>query len=146
MKLPRHLKYLAGPVDPVSFFAVFAVLVVIIALQNTIFPLRGLPIESAPLNLARLPAVEGNWLAIGIDQDGRIYLDNQIINYTNLYFALSEKLKQNQNKLSVLIIADRRVSYEYIIKVFQIALEAGISNVYLTSRTSPVYSSKEFQK
>jgi len=138
MKLPRHLRPLAGPVDIGAFLSVFFVLLAFILFRTALIPPQGVEIELPQVSLARLPGVMRPWITVVVDQDGRFYFDGQLIPADALQTQLMEKVRQSPEPMTLLIEADRRVSHEQVLRLCSLAYKAGIRRIVLATRPSPI--------
>ena len=72
-------------------------------------------------------------IIIQIDQDGVFYFNRKVVEENNLFYLLKDKLKSvSQNK--VIIQADRRVEYDKVVRVIDIAKLAGAKDILLATK------------
>ena len=70
------------------------------------------------------------YLSISITRDRRIFLDEREVPMEGLFQRLREK-REAKPQLRVVISGDRRVAYEWVIKVLDTVRAAGLRNVSL---------------
>lgn len=93
-----------------------------------------------------LPAAEIDDGATGsitfavVDINGQLYYENQAVNDTQFKARLASAVKKSQEPLTLVLLADKSVSYDVIIRLGTIARSAGIERVLLATRppTLPV--------
>lgn len=72
-------------------------------------------------------------IIIQIDQEGIFYFNRKVVEENNLFYLLKDKLKSaSQNK--VIIQADRRVEYDKVVRVIDIAKLAGAKDILLATK------------
>ncbi|MGC8828196.1 MAG: ExbD/TolR family protein [Verrucomicrobiia bacterium] len=77
-----------------------------------------------------------------VDPNGLIYFENQVIEETQLRIKLSSIVQKAKEPLTLVIIADKSVPYEFIVKLGSIARSAGINRLLLATRppTTPMFN------
>jgi biopolymer transport protein ExbD len=88
------------------------------------------PPEAAGFVGARNPVV-----VVGVNLNGQIFFEHQKIDETSLEQQLSKARKQSSEDLTVVLQADKKVPYETITRLGQIAHRAGI--LYMRLATKP---------
>lgn len=73
-------------------------------------------------------------LTIGLTRAGALYADGQIVNQAQLA-ALLRARHQSEPTAKVIIKGDGGVAYERVVKIMDIAREAGLTSVSLGTRT-----------
>ena len=81
-------------------------------------------------------------LVITINNSGVIYVGERSVTFSSLVDAVEEQLKNNE-KRSVVIAADKSLSYEQVIKVLNALQVAHIENVALATERQPETEEKE---
>lgn len=132
MKLPRNSKLLRSPFDAAPFAAVFFLLVIFLGLSAL------LPTPGFDLNL-QLPAASGlsgtdkPTVAVAVDADGRYYFANQMVSRQTLDDRLHQATHGGSESLTLVINADKRVSYETLVDITLLARGAGFTNAILAT-------------
>ena len=135
MKFPRNTRLLRSPFEIAPFAAVFFLLVIFLML-GALLPTPGIPLQ--------LPAVSGvagkdlsgtdkPSVAVAVDSSGRFYFANQIVSEAQLKSNLSAAAKNSREPLTLVIHADKTVTYEQLVRLTLLARDAGIQNALLAT-------------
>jgi biopolymer transport protein ExbD len=131
MKFPRHYRLLRGPFDMAPFAAVLFLLVMFLTL-GTLMPTPGFPLQMPTAN--DLPGLDTPSVAMAVDANGRLYFANQIVTENKLKTALKAAvLKSSREPLTLVIHADKTVTYEQLVRLTLLARDAGIRNAVLAT-------------
>lgn len=134
MKFPRHAKIFSGQFDAAPFAAVFFLLVLFVLLGLLVYT----PGVSINLPLAAdLPGTGHAVVAVAVDKAGQFYFDNQITTESALKSRLITAVKNSAEPLTLLVQADKTVSYETIIHLSLLAREAGMKEALLATLPKP---------
>jgi len=125
MKFPRNAKIRHSPFEVAPFAAVFFLLVLMLML-GALLPVPGLPIQLPAA--AGLPGANQPTVAVAVDASGRYYFANQIVTEAQLETALRDAAKKSREPLTLVIYADRAVTYDQLIHLTLLATNAGIYN------------------
>ena len=128
MKFPRNTKLLRSPFDVAPFAAVFFLLVIFLVLA-ALLPTPGLRLPLAD----GLPGTDQPTVALAIDAGGRLYFANEIVNETQLTNALHAAESRSPAPLTLVINADKTVTYEQLVHLSGLARAAGIQNALLAA-------------
>ena len=74
---------------------------------------------------------------MALDADGRLYYENQWIEESDLRRRLQEVAKKSAEPLTLVVQADKAVSYEKCLRLALVAREAGISEALLATLPRP---------
>ena len=130
MKFPRNAKIIRSHFDVAPFAAVFFC-VVIFLLLGALLPTAGIPLR--PPSAEDLPGVEQPTLTLAVDAGGRLYFENQIVTEPQLKTSLAAARKGAREPLTLVIHADREVTYEILAHLALLARDAGITNSLLAT-------------
>jgi biopolymer transport protein ExbD len=130
MKFPRHYRLLRGPFDMVPFAAVLFLLVIFLMLGG-LLPTTGLPLQLPVAD--DLPGLDKPTVAVAVDADGRLYFANQIVTVDKLKTVLKAAAHKSREPLTLVIHADRAVTYEQLVRLALLAREANIQNALLAT-------------
>ena len=137
MKFPRNAKILRSPFEMAPFAAVFFLLAIFLLLGAL------LPTPGIPLQLIAAPGALGvgqPTVAVAIDANRRLYFANQIV--TN-EVQLSNDLRQAATSAgappTLVIHADKAVTYDQLLHLTLLARAAGITNALLATLPGPGY-------
>jgi len=132
MKFPRNARLLRSPFDMAPFVAVFFLLIIFLMLA-TLLPTPGLPLRLPASD--DLPGTDKPTVAVAIDATGRLFFANQIISENELKSHLRAAAKESREPLTLVIRADKAVTYEQLVRVTLLARDPaiGITNILLAT-------------
>jgi biopolymer transport protein ExbD len=130
MKFPRHAKILRSHFDVAPFAAVFFLLVIFMML-GALIPTAGIPLH--PPAADQLPGIDQPAVAMAVDDQERLYFENQIVTERVLKNSLIVAAKSAHEPLTLIIHADKAVSYEIIAHLSLLARDCGITNALLAT-------------
>ena len=125
MKFPRNARLLRSPFDVAPFAAVFFLLVIFLMLGGLVYT-PGVRIE--PPLAGDLPGMAGPTIAVAVDAGGRYYFANQVISENQLKSELRAAARISREPLTLVIHADKTVTYDQLIHLTLLARDAGIHN------------------
>lgn len=141
MKFPRHARLLRSPFEMAPFAAVFFCLVILLML-GALIPVQGLRTQLTPPTAENLPGVAGPTIGVAVDAGGRLYFANQIVtNETQLSNDLRRAVAAAREPLTLVVHADRAVSYDQLVHLTLLSRAAGITNVLLATLPRPFNAS-----
>jgi biopolymer transport protein ExbD len=132
MKFPRNAKILRSQFDVAPFAAVFFVVAIFLML-GALMPVQGLHTQLTPPTAANLPGVDTRTVAMAVDAGGNLYFENQIVTERVLRTSLEASLAGAHEPLTLVIHADRAVSYETLAHLTLLARDCGITNALLAT-------------
>jgi biopolymer transport protein ExbD len=130
MKFPRNAKILRSHFDVAPFAAVFFCLVIFLML-GALLPTAGLPLQ--PPGADQLPGIDTPVVAMAVDHQERLYFGNQIVTEKVLINSLTVAAKGAREPLTLIIHADKSVSYETLAHLSVLARDCGITNALLAT-------------
>jgi biopolymer transport protein ExbD len=80
-----------------------------------------------------LPGTDKPTVAAAIDAGGRLFFANQIVSENELKSHLRAAAKESHEPLTLVIRADKAVTYEQLVRVTLLARDAGIRDVLLAT-------------
>jgi biopolymer transport protein ExbD len=128
MKFPRNTRLLRSPFDVAPFAAVFFLLVIFLILA-ALLPTPGLQLPTAN----DLPGTDKPSVAVAVDSGGRFYFANQIVSEQELKSNLSAAVKNSREPLTLVVHADKSVTYDQLVHLTLLARDAKIQNVLLAT-------------
>ena len=135
MKFPRNSKILRSQFDVAPFAAVFF-LVVIFLMLGALMPVPGLQVQLNPPAADNLPGISGRTIAMAVDSVGRLYIENRMVNERQLKTSLAVAVAGAHDPLTLVIHADRSVTYEQLTHISLLARDikpVGITNILLAT-------------
>jgi len=133
MKFPRNVKILRSPFEMAPFAAVFFCLVILLML-GALIPVQGLHARLTPPTAGNLPGVSGSTVAVAVDSGGRLYFANRMVtNEMQLSIALRHAVNDALEPLTLVVHADKTVTYDQLLHLTLLARDAGITNALLAT-------------
>ncbi len=134
MKFPRTAKILTSRFDVAPFASVFFALLIFLLLA-ALLPVSGLRMNLTPPSAADLPGVNRPVVAIAVDSQNRLYYDNQLVSEAVLKTSLAAAARSVHDPLTLIIHADKAVTYDELAHLALIARapDIGISNLLLAT-------------
>jgi len=130
MKFPRNARLLRSPFDIAPFAAVFFLLAMLLMLGG-LLPTPGLPLRVPTAN--DLPGIDQPTVAMAIDGDSRLYFANQLVSERELKIQLANAMKRFPLAPTLIVHADKAVSFEQLTHLTLLARDAGITNTLLAT-------------
>jgi biopolymer transport protein ExbD len=130
MKFPRNSRLLRSSFDMAPFAAVLFLLVIFLML-GAFLPTSGLPLRLPVAN--DLPGTDQPTVAVAVDANGRFYFANQIVAEDKLKSVLKTAAQKSRTPLTLVIHADKTVTYDQLIHLALLARDAGIQNALLAT-------------
>jgi biopolymer transport protein ExbD len=123
MKFPRRTRLLRNPFDATAYAAVFFLLVIFVSLSSRLYT-PGVKI-SLP-TASDLPGTDKPTVTVALDEFGRYYYQNQMIEAAALQAQLREASTNSPEPLTLVILADESVRYKDLKRLQMLARDAGI--------------------
>jgi biopolymer transport protein ExbD len=130
MKFPRNTRLLRSPFEIAPFAAVFFLLVIFMML-GALLPVPGIPLQPPTAN--DLPGIDKPSVAVAVDSSGRFYFANAIVTEAQLKSDLIKAAKNSRAPLTLVVHADKSVTYEQLVHLTLLARDAGIQNALLAT-------------
>lgn len=130
MKFPRNAKILRSHFDVAPFAAVFFLLVIFL-MVGALIPTKGLPLQ--PPTADHLPGPAGPTLAIAVDAGGQLYFENRTVDERYLLTQFRDATNTARTPVTLVIHADKTVSYQTLVHLSLLARSRGITNLWLAT-------------
>jgi biopolymer transport protein ExbD len=137
MKFTRNARIFRGQIDFAPMANVLFLLVIFLLLNSGLVFTPGVRIDLPVAAPEPLPGTHRRTVVVAIDASGHFFFDHQVIAPEALRARLA-RLGKTKPNLTLVIQADKRVSYEVIVSLCQMAREAGISQVLSATRPEPL--------
>ena len=137
MKFARHARLLRSQLDAAPYAAVFFLLVIFMMLGSLIYT-PGARLELQIPQGKDLPGTDKPTVSVAIDADGRLYYENQWIEEKALRRRLQEVARKSAEPLTLIVQADKTVSYERLMRLTLLARDAGIPEALLATLPGPM--------
>jgi biopolymer transport protein ExbD len=132
MKFPRNIRLLRSPFDVAPFAAVFFILVIFLLL-SAFMPVPGLHLQLNSPSADNLPGTDQPGVSVAVGADGRFYFENQIVSESQLKSSLASAVKNSRAPLTLVVHADKAVTYDQLVRLTLLARDAGIQNALLAT-------------
>ncbi len=134
MKFPRNARIFRGQLDAAPFVTVLFLLVIFLMLGTLVYT----PGVRLQLPVAdNLPGTDKPALSVAIDANGRYYFRNQLMAPGQLKTNLQQVVKLHAEPLTLVVQADKAVSYEQLLQLTLLARDAGIADAWLATMSRP---------
>ena len=130
MKFPRNTRLLRSPFEIAPFAAVFFLLVIFMML-GALLPTPGISLQPPMAN--DLPGIDKPSVAVAVDSSGRFYFENEIVTESQLKSHLAKAAKNSREPLTLVVHADKSVTYDQLVHLTLLARDAGIQNSLLAT-------------
>lgn len=132
MRFPRHARVFRGPADGFLFAGVLLLLVMIVLLHSRLTFVGGVPIQlpEGPETVG----VTNATVTVAVDAQGRFYYLNQATDEEDLARGLTRLVRAANRPVTLVLLADRRVPQEVLVKLMNVARAAGIREAVLATR------------
>jgi biopolymer transport protein ExbD len=130
MKFPRRAKLFRNPFDMTAYAAVFFLMVIFLVLGGQRYT-PGVMIE-LPV-AGDLPGTDQPTVTVAMDESGRYYFQNQIIEEAALRVQFTNAAASSQEPLTLVIQADKAVRQENLVRLALLARDAGIREALLAT-------------
>jgi len=132
MKFPRTAKIMGSQSDAAPYAAVFFLLVIFLLIA-ALLPTPGVGISLSLPTADDLSGASQPTVAVAIDCSNRLYFANQIISEAQLKASLSNTVSRTSTPLTLIIEADKTVSYDELLHLTLLARDSGITNALLAT-------------
>jgi biopolymer transport protein ExbD len=130
MKFPRNAKILRSHFDVAPFAAVLFLLLIFLLL-GALLPTPGIRLQ--PPAADNLPGIDQPTVALAVDENGSLYYENQIVTEQVLGASLRVATNTTRAPLTLIIHADKSVSYATLVHLTLLARDHGITNTLLAT-------------
>lgn len=133
MRYPRNAKIFRGQLDMAPWASMLFLLLMLFLIKIGLFNNPGLMLELPETD--HLTGIEGPAETVLLDSKGHLYYLNRRVEDEAFVTALTGKREKLGSEMSLVLHADRGSTLEDIVRVGNLAREAGISRVLLAART-----------
>ncbi len=135
MRFPRNARIFRGQLDMAPFAGVFFLLVMFLLLSALVYTPGGVPLQLPRADI--LPVSDKATVRVGVDANGRLYFENLSIEESALTNRLGKAVKDSLQPLTLVVEADKSVTYDTMVHLWLLAREVGISEVVLATLPRP---------
>jgi len=134
MRLALHVQFFRGRLDVAAFTGV----VLLLGLFGLLTRLVYTPGVRLQLPAAQdLPGTDRPTVAVAVDALGRFYFENQLVAERQLQQRLKELAGRSGQPLTLVVQADRNVTYQTLLRLTLLARQAGIHDALLAVLAAP---------
>jgi len=136
MRFSRNAKIFRGQLDAAPLAGVFFLLVIFLLLASLVYT-PGIPIQLSRIELPSSQNFIGTTnqtVVVAINIGGQFFFENQIISEAQLQARLATAASQSHAPLTLMVLADKSVAYNTIVRLTQLAEQAGIKQALLQQR------------
>ena len=132
MRFPRHARVFRGPADGFLFAGVLLLLLMVVLLHSRLTFVGGVPIQlpEGP----EMPGVTNTTVTVAVDARGQCYYLNQMVQEEELGRGLVRVVRSARDPVTLVLLADRRVPNEVLVRLLNLARAAGIQEALLATR------------
>jgi len=139
MKFPRNAKIFRGRLDAAPLAGVFFLLVIFMLLASLVYT-PGIPIQLPAAQ--NTTGVSGPTVGVASNGAGQFFFENQLSNEPQLKSNLAAAAGKASSPLTLVVLADKAVNYDSIVRLTQLAEQAGIKQALLQQRPVAAKSSR----
>jgi biopolymer transport protein ExbD len=139
MKFPRHARIFRGRPEAAPFATVVLLLLLFVLLASLVYT-PGLSVPLALPQGGNLPGTDKLSVAVAMDASGGLYYQNLALRETELTRRLRRAVEAAGQPVTLIIMADKRVEYEKLVRLRLLAREAGIQEILEATLPPPLAS------
>jgi biopolymer transport protein ExbD len=130
MKFPRRTRLLRNPFDATAYAAVFFLMVIFLMLGSRLYT------PGVKINLPvadHQPGTDRPTLTVAMDESGRYFFQNQIIESAELQERFTTAAKQAPEPLTLVILMDKATRFDKVLQLQLLARDAGIADALIAT-------------
>jgi len=132
MRYPRHAKIFRGQFEAVPYASVFFLLLMFLIFSSSLVFTPGVRIELPEAK--DLPGTLNPTLVVAVDSQAKLYYESQGVDEDRLKETLVAEVRRSKTPLTLLVQADKAVSYDVIVRLARIARDAGMHETLFATR------------
>ena len=136
MRLPRNVRIIRAQFDVAAFVGVMFLLVIFVILHSSLVFTPGVPIRLP--EGGNLPGTTNQTVTVAVDAQGQFYFENQLASESTLKTRLAGVVARASEPITLIVQADRSVTYDILVRLGLLAREAGLRDALLAVRPNPV--------
>ena len=130
MKFPRNARILRSQLDAAPLAAVFFLLVIFIMLGSVVYK-PGVLVQLPVVD--NLPGTDKPTVNVLVDASNRLFYANLLVSESEFKVRLTEKVANSPEPLTLVVQADKAVTYDYLMRLTMLARDAGIRDALLAT-------------
>jgi biopolymer transport protein ExbD len=137
MRFPRNKQIFRGQLDIAAFAGVLFILLIFVLLHSQLVFTPGVPIRLPEAE--DLPGIIGHTVVVAVDAGGQYYFENQVTHPRLLRQRLAEEVNASREPVTLVIQADKNVTWDDLKNLGLLARKAGVKDAVLATRpASPI--------
>lgn len=130
MKFPRNARILRSQLDAAPLAAVFFLLVIFVMLGSLVYK----PGIHVRLPVAgNLPGTDQPTVNVLVDASNRLFYANLLVSESEFKARLAQAVTNSPEPLTLVVQADKAVTYDYLVRLTMLAHDAGIRDALLAT-------------
>ena len=130
MKFPRNARIFRGHLDMAPYAGVFFLLLIFLMISKLVYT----PGVRVQLPVAQdLPGTDRPSVSVAIDSSGHLYYRNQLVDTNQLLEGLRKAVQDAGEPLTLIVQADKNVSYEMLVRLTLLARDAKITEAWMAT-------------
>ena len=130
MKFPRNARIFRGSLDAAPFASVFFLLSIFVLLGTLVYT-PGVHIQLPRAD--NLPGTDRPTVKVAVDAGNRLFFANKLVSETELKSHLAAAVTNSSEPPTLVVEADRAVTFEYVTHLTLLARDAGIRDALLAT-------------
>ena len=135
MRLPRNVRIIRAQFDVAAFVGVLFLLVMFLILHSSFVFTPGVPIRLP--DAGNLAGTTNQTVTVAVDAQGQFYFENQLASEAALKAQLAAIVQRAREPLTLIIQADRAVTYDVLVRLGLLARETGLRQALFAVRPHP---------
>ena len=136
MKFPRNARVTKGSLEAAPWVAVMFLLVIFIMLGGLLYT-PGVHVQLPVTD--ELPGTDKLPVTVAMDATGRLFFENQFVTDESILTNRLHQIVQTAREKPTLVVqADKNVSYENLVRLMQLGRAAGFETTLLATLPRPV--------
>jgi biopolymer transport protein ExbD len=132
MRFPRNARIFRGQLDASPFVGVLFLVAIFLLLNSSLVFIPGVKIRLP--EASDLPGVTNPTVTVAVDRNGQLYFENQGITKDKLKLRLRDAVRRIREPVTLVLLADKAMSHDTTIELFELAREAGLKEALLATR------------
>lgn len=131
MRFSRNAKIFRGRFDAAPLAGVFFLLLIFLLLASLVYT-PGVPIELP--SAKNVVGTDNPTAVVAVNSAGQFFFENQMIGEQQLKSNLTAAANQSRLPLTLIVQADKNVQYDVVVRLTELAEQAGIKQALLQQR------------
>lgn len=137
MRFARHARIFRGQLDAAPFAGVFFLVLIFLTFHSQLVFTPGVKVQLDLPEANGLPGTGNPTAVVAVARGGQFYYENQVIAEPELKLrlqALAEKARLRGAQLTLVVLADKSVPNDTLVRLAELARQAGIQELLQATR------------